>query len=252
MAIPADQFRVDIKPAISTLIPVLVGRDISLVSKAQLRLELVVEYDVEAYPIRVPYPKLQLFLSTGARIASLNYVPGTSGWADELASAGRIAYVIDGSSSVFAVINTKHPVRLEWRLTGQFDPANSREITTVRGFLTYTKVDGAAAPAPSVGDCCSQLGLEILYELDNPLYFTEYTWDLGSGDIQTKQIWDSPAKNNHIFTVAYEWGTNGLLNRKTVTRHRDGLQIVSAYAWNPDDGTPISETLASVTRTMGP
>lgn len=252
MAIPAEQFRADIKPAISTLIPVLVDRDISLVSSARLRLELVLEYDVEAYKLVAPYPQLQLFDTQGARVASLSFIPGVSGWVDEMPSAGRIAYIIDGANSAFAVINTKHPVRLEWRLVGRFDSVTPRALTTVRGFLIYTKVDAEVVAPTPVGDCCDQLGLEIQYELDNSFFFTEYAWNSVTGDITAKQLWDSPAKNNHLFTIAYEWNLDGLLGRKIITRHRDGIQLIQTYTWNPDDGSPTAETPATVTRTMGP
>ena len=252
MATEITKYELDLKSPLATQIPLRVQPGVSLASTATADILFVLKHDLERLPLGTPLPWFGIFNEKGALLLRTNYVAGVTNWPIENTSVGRIGFQVSGSNSAFGVINSKNPVRLEWRLIGVFDSSVSREITAAKGDFIYApsgeEVSGGD-PADNLGDCCDQLGLEIQYELDNQYYYTEYTWDPITADLLSKQHWDSVGKNDHLFTITYQWSPAGLLTRKTITRHRDGAILRLDYTWAPQDGTPTSETLLSIQRT---
>jgi hypothetical protein len=249
------ELRLDLKSALTTLVPLRPQTPLSLDSSEDLSVRLVLEYDSEPLVLRAPHPRLGVFTDKGALILGVNYIPGAAAWDLENPMAGRIPYLIRGDSAAFGVLDTRNPVDLEWRLIGVFDSQTPREITAVKGVITYAPGESPAAPQPPPsGDCCDQIGMEIEFEVDNPAYYTEYTWHPVTGDIVSKTHYADSTKAAMLFVINYTWGLNGLVATKTITRIRDGASLVLTYTWAPRDPTPLSETLTSVTRVlnMGP
>jgi hypothetical protein len=249
------ELRLDLKSALTTLVPLRPAGRLVLDSADDLSVRLVLEYDSEPLVLKAPYPRLGVFTEKGALLLSTNYIPGAATWDLENPSAGRIPYQIHGSSHAFDVLDTLNPIDLEWRLIGVFDSLTPREITAVKGIITYSpgKTDAAPGPTPS-GDCCDQIGLDIEFELDNQAYYTEYTWDDVTGNLITKTHYSDATKSTILFVVTYAWYPSDLLHVKRITRVRDGAVLTLTFAWAPQDSTPLSETLVSVTRVlnMGP
>jgi hypothetical protein len=250
-----SELRLDLKSALTTLVPLRPQPPLILDSADDLSVRLVLEYDSEPLVLRAPYPRLGIFTEKGALILSVNYVPGAATWALENPNAGRIPYQVHGGSPAFDILDTLNPIDLEWRLIGVFDSQTPREITAIKGVLTYSPgaTSGGPGPTPS-GDCCDQIGLEIEFEVDNQAYYTEYTWDAVTGDLLTKTHYSDSTKTATLFVISYTWLPSGMVHTKQITRIRDGAVLTLTYAWAPVDSTPLSETLVSVTRVlnMGP
>jgi hypothetical protein len=252
MSVSTTQFDLDLKSPLATGIPLRVTPQIDLAEVERREVRFVLSHDVERLPLGTPKPWFGIFDGKGALVLRTNYVAGVPTWPLINPAAGRIAYLVDGANAAFAVLGSRNPVLLEWRLIGVFDSTVNRELTAAKGPLVYTPsadtADAGGTGPDNLGDCCDQLGLEIQYELDNQYYYTEFDWDPVTANLNVKRHWDSAGKNNHLFTVAYQWGPTGLLTRKTITRHRDNAVLRLDYTWAPQDGSPTSETLLSIQR----
>lgn len=245
------ELRLDLKSALTTLVPLRPQTPLVLDSADDLSVRLVLEYDSEPLVLRSPYPRLGVFTDKGALILSVNYIPGAATWDLENPNAGRIPYQIHGGSPAFNVLDTLNPVDLEWRLIGVFDSQTPREITAIKGVLTYSPGATSSEPGPTPsGDCCDQIGLDIEFEVDNQAYHTEYAWNAITGDLATKTHYSDSTKTTTLFVISYSWYPNGLLKTKRITRIRDGAVLTLTYVWAPEDSTPLSETLVSVTRVL--
>jgi len=67
------------------------------------------------------------------------------------------------------------------------------------------------------------LSLELAWDINNPSFYTEPTWDI-NGKITQSDVWDSPSKTLHLFTKVYTY-TGAYLTKSVITRIYDGKKI---------------------------
>jgi len=88
------------------------------------------------------------------------------------------------------------------------------------------------------------LSLELAWDINNPSFYTEATYDM-SGKIIQSDVWDTSAKALHIFTKVYTY-TGPQLTNALITRVYDGKTLNKTIVYN------MSGQIVNVTRTYTP
>lgn len=129
-------------------------------SSQQVRFQFKFKLNSVPFAITPTYPSLLIYDEDYRLLVSQVFVPGVSGWAEENASLGQVAFLVTGASPSFLPLQYANH-KLYWRVTGVFGGAT--ELVTVTGRGLFSRADQTLVPPATVGVTRDYVSLNAAY-----------------------------------------------------------------------------------------